>query len=58
MKYIRRKIREKQLELDYKYLLPALERAADDRGLTGPERKAAIANAWELHQQLKEQERG
>jgi len=41
--------------MDYKFLLPALEKAADERGLIGPERKAAIAAAWELHQQLEQE---
>ena len=46
--------RRRQRKLDEEILLPAIERAADARGLTGPERKAAIAAAWELHQQMEE----
>jgi hypothetical protein len=39
-------------ELDQKFLVPALERAADKRGLQGAEREAAIAKALEIHRGL------
>lgn len=44
--------RRRQRELDEQFLLPAIEREVDRRGLTGAERKAAIAAAWELHQRI------